>query len=144
MKVVLGDFLYDLGHEVFRPLEDWERKEWRVIDRDVAYNCFERRYSNGRADVAYFDDHFHIIGEVGNCPAKKLVMGGLDADNAVFLLLPYGWMEPETDRSEPVIDREEVDEHVPVGDLFPARYDITVEIAAFIRSEEDLAECLYP
>ncbi|WP_248898274.1 hypothetical protein [Haloplanus halobius] len=89
MKVVLADFLYEFGHDVARPLEEWEQDEWRVIDREIAYTCFERRYSNGRADVAYFDDGFHIIGEAGNCPAKKLIGGGVDAESAVFLLLPY-------------------------------------------------------
>jgi hypothetical protein len=144
LKVVLADFLYELGHDVARPLEEWEQDEWRVIDRDIAYTCFERRYSNGRADVAYFDSGFHIIGEAGKCSAKKLIGGGVDADNAVFLLLPYEWMEFETERSKPVMDISEIDEPISAAGAFPARFDITAEIVAFIRPDEDLADCLYP
>ena len=143
LKVVLADFLYELGHDVARPLEEWEQDEWRVIDRDIAYTCFERQYSNGRADVAYFDSGFHIIGEAGNCSAKKLIEGGVDADNAVFLLLPYEWMEFETERSKPVMDISEIDVPISAADAFPARFDITAEIVAFIRPDEDLADCLY-
>ena len=144
LKIVLADFLYELGHDVARPLEEWEQDEWRVIDRDIAYTCFERRYSNGRADVAYFDNGFHIIGEAGKCSAKKLIGGGVDADNAVFLLLPYEWMEFETERSKPVMDISEIDEPISAAGAFPARFDITAEIVAFIRPDEDLADCLYP
>jgi hypothetical protein len=144
LKIVLADFLYELGHDVARPLEEWEQDEWRVIDRDIAYTCFERRYSNGRADVAYFDSGFHIIGEAGKCSAKKLIGGGVDADNAVFLLLPYEWMEFETERSKPVMDISEIDEPISAASAFPARFDITAEIVAFIRPDEDLADCLYP
>jgi hypothetical protein len=144
LKVVLADFLYELGHDIARPLEEWEQDEWRVIDRDIAYTCFERRYSNGRADVAYFDNGFHIIGEAGKCSAKKLIEGGVDADNAVFLLLPYEWMEFETERSKPVMDISEIDEPISAAGAFPARFDITAEIVAFIRPDEDLADCLYP
>lgn len=144
LKVVLADFLYQLGHDVARPLEEWEQNEWRVIDRDVVYTCFERQYSNGRADIAYFENGTHIIGEAGNCPAKKLIRGGVDADNAVFLLLPYGWLEFETERSKPVIDIDEIDEQISAADAFPARFDITAEIVAFIRPGENLADSLYP
>lgn len=144
LKIVLADFLYELGHDVARPLEEWEQDEWQVIDRDIAYMCFERRYSNGRADVAYFDNGFHIIREAGKCSAKKLIGGSVDADNAVFLLLPYEWMEFETERSKPVMDISEIDEPISAAGAFPARFDITTEIVAFIRPDKDLADCLYP
>ena len=86
----------------------------------------------------------HIIGEAGNCPAKKLIRGGVDADNAVFLLLPYGGLEFETERSKPVMDIDKIDEQISAADAFPARFDITAEIVSFIRPGEDLADCLYP
>jgi hypothetical protein len=103
-----------------------------------------RAAANSRAEIAYFDSGIHIIGEVGNCSAKKLIGGGVDADNAVFLLWPYEWMEFETERSKPVIDFSEIDEPISAADAFPARFDITAAIVAFIRPDEDLADCLYP
>ena len=95
-------------------------------------------------DVAYFDSGFHIIGEAGKCSAKKLIGGGVDADSAVFLLLPYEWMEFETERSKPVMDISEIDEPISAAGALPARFDITAEIVAFIHPDEDLADCLYP
>ncbi|MCL9815010.1 hypothetical protein [Natranaeroarchaeum aerophilus] len=108
------------------------------------YTCFERQDSNSRADIAYFENGFNIIGETGNCPAKKLIRGGVDADNAIFLLLQYGWMGFETERSKPVMDIDEIDEQISAADAFPTRFDITAEIVSFLRPDEDLADCLYP
>ncbi|MFB9813508.1 MULTISPECIES: hypothetical protein [Haloarcula] len=66
-------------------------------------------------------------------------------DNAIFLLLPYGWMEFETERSRPVMDIDEIEGQISAAaDVFPTRFDITVEIVVFLRPDEDLADCLYP
>ena len=53
-------------------------------------------------------------------------------------------MEFETERSKPVMDISEIDEPISAAGAFPTRFDITAEIVAFIRPDEDLADCLYP
>jgi hypothetical protein len=53
-------------------------------------------------------------------------------------------MEFETKRSKPVMDIGEIDEPISAAGAFPTRFDITTEIVAFIRPDENLVDCRYP
>ncbi|GGK78948.1 hypothetical protein GCM10009067_34070 [Haloarcula sebkhae] len=43
------------------------------------------------------------------------------------------------------MDIDEIEGQISAAaDVFPTRFDITVEIVVFLRPDEDLADCLYP
>lgn len=141
LKLVLADFFHELGHDIGTPIPEEMYLNWRTIHREEMYYCFEREFSNGRADVAVLDEETRLIGEVGNCNPRKLTRGGLEGQQSAFVLLPYGWSDRDVeigDRPESRVNNVEPHRQQPV------KYDILSEIAVFIKPEHDLSACLFP